>query len=68
MKRWADDTLGKYLYKTRCKKCKQLITFYKPYSCICANCNTRVYPSKEIEFKEKLAIERRKNKYECCNT
>ena len=63
MKRWVDDTLPKPLYKVNCPHCNMIITFYKPYSCICKNCKHKVYPSKEIEFKEKLKNERRK--HEC---
>lgn len=47
--------------KRKCPKCKSLITFYELHPCICDICGTKVYPTKDIEFKEKLLKEMKKH-------
>lgn len=47
------------LAKRKCK-CGVVIVFYQPHPCICKNCGRKVYPTKKMEFKEKLKKEMKK--------
>ena len=40
--------------------CGKSFTFLSNHSTICRNCGRTVYPSKESEFKEKMAMKLRK--------
>lgn len=45
--------------KRKCE-CGNLMTFLRPYPAVCSICGRLVYPTKRMEFKEKLKKEIKK--------